>query len=134
MSDTTKPLVTFSDAAWAHIQKLIKQHPEQGALFHLTVYETGCTGYMYAPALIQTPHDGDIAVSLESGSVIYVSPEAIPAIQGTHIDYISTSLGQSELNYQNPNAEDLCGCGESFNLKPGIEAPGIKRYRGQSGD
>ena len=123
-------ILIFSDAAWAHIQKLLAQ-ADGDHIFRFAVYETGCTGYMYAPSLVRAPQEGDVAMSMPTGEIIYIAPEAIPAIQGTFIDYVSSSLGQMAMTYENPNAEDLCGCGESFNLKPGIEAPGVKRYSGK---
>ena len=86
---------------------------------------------MYAPSLIANVEENDIAVQLENGHTIYISKVSIPAINGLYIDYEKGSLGQEQLTYDNPNSEDLCGCGESFNLKPGITAPGVKRYSGK---
>ena len=129
---TQTPLLQFTDTAWQHIQKLLQQTDDKTQqYFYLNVYETGCTGYMYAPSLISEPAETDIAVLLASGDSVYIAKEAIMAVQGTTVDYVTASLGQKQMMYDNPNAEDLCGCGESFNLKPGIIAPGIKRYSGK---
>jgi iron-sulfur cluster assembly accessory protein len=127
-----KPVIQISQAAWEHIAKLIEQSGgAEKKYFYLTIYETGCTGFMYAPSLIETPVDDDIAIALENGETIYISKVSVPAISGLYVDYETASLGQQQLTYDNPNSEDLCGCGESFNLKPGIEAPGVKRYSGK---
>jgi|GEM_PF-393015 len=125
------PVIQISPAAWQHISKLIDQTGTDKKYFYLTIYETGCTGYMYAPSLIENPLEDDVKIILENGEAIYISKVSVPAIQGLHIDYKQASLGQQQLTYDNPNSEDLCGCGESFNLKPGISAPGVKRYSGK---
>jgi iron-sulfur cluster assembly accessory protein len=132
MSDI-KPIIKISPSAWDHISKLSQQSGSQKKYFYLTVYETGCTGYMYAPSFIEEPSDADISIVLDNCETIYISKVSIPAINGLSIDFEKSGLGQKQLTYHNPNAQDLCGCGESFNLKPGITAPGVKRYSGKLG-
>jgi iron-sulfur cluster assembly accessory protein len=126
-----KPIIQINQAAWEHITKLIDQSGSAKKYFYLTIYETGCTGFMYAPSLIEQSEDNDIEIVLENGETVYISKVSMPAINGLIIGFEQGSLGQQQLTYANPNSEDLCGCGESFNLKPGIEAPGVKRYSGK---
>ena len=123
--------LSCSDAALEHIKTLIKESDNSPSFFHLTIYETGCTGLMYAPSLITKPNDTDIKI-LMNGLDIYVNKDAMIVLNGVYIDYVKVSLGQYQLTYDNPNADALCGCGESFNLKPGIEAPKIKKYSNKS--
>jgi Fe-S cluster assembly iron-binding protein IscA len=36
-------------------------------------------------------------------------------VQGTEVDYATEGLN-STIKFNNPNAQDLCGCGESFSV------------------
>ena len=108
-------LLSFSPAAIEHLKQSLANKP--GAIaFRLGVRQTGCTGWMYVPELIEAPIEGDLH-QVSDGVDIYVAKDALSAIKGTAIDYIDVSLGQKQLAYNNPNADSLCGCGESFNLK-----------------
>lgn len=112
MMDT---ILSFTDAALAHIRESIAN--KSGAVgFRLGVKETGCTGLMYVPQLIEEVDPNDFHQTTD-GVDVYIPQDAIAAIKGTAIDYVSVSLGQKQLSYNNPNADSLCGCGESFNLK-----------------
>src|SRR3990167_6479189 len=108
-------MITFTEAALKHIKKMLINRGENPA-FRLSVKKTGCSGYMYVPEIVIAKKENDIEIS-QSNFIIYLDKDAAPLIQGTVIDYVKKSLGVSQLEFQNPNAESLCGCGESFNLK-----------------
>lgn len=113
------PLI-LTDAAITHLCEMLARKPEKLGL-RLSIKETGCTGLMYVPELVDSVPDGDIVWQAADNLRIYIDPEALPAIAGTTIDYVSVGLGQKQLAYDNPNADSLCGCGESFNLKKDID-------------
>lgn len=108
-------MITLTEAAKSHIKKMLINRGENPA-FRLSVKKTGCSGYMYVPEIVTAKKDSDILIS-ESDLLIYIDQDAAPLIKGTIVDYVKKSLGVSQLEFQNPNAESLCGCGESFNLK-----------------
>lgn len=109
-------LLEFTPEAIEHLLVMIEK--KTGAVgFRLSIKETGCTGLMYVPALIDEVNPSDEVLSVCPGLTVYVDKAAAPAIRGTRIDYLSVGLGQKQLAYQNPNADSLCGCGESFNLR-----------------
>jgi iron-sulfur cluster assembly accessory protein len=112
----TMPIITLTPAALAHIKEMLDSK-EGAAVFRLSIKETGCTGLMYVPEIISESHDTDSVQKIDSDLMMYIAQDAISSIQGTTIDYITVSLGQKQLSYDNPNADSLCGCGESFNLK-----------------
>lgn len=112
MSDA---LLSFTPAAIEHLKLSLAGNPAAVA-FRLSVRQTGCTGWMYVPELVDAKIDGDFH-QMTDGVDIYVANDALSAVKGTMIDYIDVSLGQKQLVYKNPNADSLCGCGESFNLK-----------------
>ncbi len=111
----SEPILNFTKAAMAHLKQSIAG--KSGAVgFRLGIKQTGCTGWMYVPALIESVNPDDIHQQLD-GIDVYIAKDAIEALKGTKVDYIDISLGQKQLVYDNPNADSLCGCGESFNLK-----------------
>jgi|SRR3989344_3720724 len=113
MSD---PLIQLTEAAEKHIQEILAAKPRE-SVFRLSVKKTGCSGYMYIPEILAQPHDEDKKIITDNGFALYVDEKCIPLIQGTIVDYVHKKLGQKQLSFNNPNAQGLCGCGESFNLK-----------------
>lgn len=108
-------MITLTDAAKAHIQMMLKSKPEN-AVFRLSIKKTGCSGYQYVPEIVETKNETDIVVSVADFTVC-IDEKSAALMKGTQIDYVKKSLGVSQLEFKNPNAESLCGCGESFNLK-----------------
>ncbi len=117
MTDT---ILRFTEAALEHIQQKIAQK-ENAVGFRLAIKETGCTGYMYIPGIIDAVNELDVHEQVQ-GIDVYVATDAIDAVKGTQIDYVDISLGQKQLAFDNPNADSLCGCGESFNLRDSKDA------------
>ncbi len=108
-------IITLTKDACDHLRDTLSKH-KPPAFFRLSIKETGCTGLMYVPEIVDQPKEGDIEIT-SNNLCIYIAKDAEYAIVGTTIDYVTTGLGQKQLAYDNPNAESLCGCGESFNLK-----------------
>lgn len=108
-------MITFTDSAKQHIQNMLKNKGENAA-FHLSVKKTGCSGYMYVPSIVNEKKESDIEIA-QPGFFVYLDSAILSLIKGTEIDYVKKSLGVSQLEFKNPNADSLCGCGESFNLK-----------------
>ena len=108
-------ILSFTDSAMMHIKSILAKHPED-AMFRLSVKQTGCSGYMYMPEITREKKDADTSLSVGAMTVL-IDSTCIPIIQGTVVDYIKKDFGMSALSFDNPNAEGLCGCGESFTLK-----------------
>lgn len=109
-------MMQFTDAAIAHIQSIFAKNPGKN-LFRITVKVTGCTGLMYVPSVEAEPKAGDLKIDAETRIAAYIDSEWQHALEGTTVDYVQHGLGQKQLHFNNPNADSLCGCGESFNLK-----------------
>lgn len=75
----------------------------------------GCTGYAYALDYADALEDGDTVFEAHGAKVI-VAEKDMPILSGTTIDFINKGLNRN-FEFHNPNAEDHCGCGESFNIK-----------------
>lgn len=111
-----QPVISLTDAAAAHIAEILKPHPDAVG-FRLSVKETGCSGYMYVPNVVNEEGEDDIRVDTLQGITVFLDYEWMRVLVGTLIDLVEGDLGQKKLVYKNPNVDAECGCGESFNIK-----------------
>ena len=51
----------------------------------------------------------------DKGVKIVVDNESLPYLQGSQIDFTTTGLNRT-FTFDNPNATEECGCGESFTI------------------
>ena len=109
-------LLTLTPAAAAHIESMLAKQSGV-SIFCLGVKVTGCHGYMYVPELVAQATEDMVLVDSTTSFQLYVKRDATSVIKGTVIDFELKSMGIKQLTFDNPNAEGLCGCGESFNLK-----------------
>ena len=108
-------MVTFSDAALKHIEKII-QRTQGAAAFRLSIKQSGCSGLMYIPDVVSAPKDGDLEIITQQGLQVYIDPDCVEVIKDTRVDVVDKGLGQTQLSFNNPRAKSLCGCGESFHM------------------
>jgi iron-sulfur cluster assembly protein len=80
----------------------------------LGVAPSGCSGFGYR---IEAAHrvEEDDAVYETDGVRILVARKSLPFVQGTAIDLVQEGLAR-RLRFDNPNARQRCGCGESFSV------------------
>ena len=114
----TTPHLMFTESAKVHLQKTLKLKGEN-AYFRLGVKQTGCSGYMYVPSVIQVPGENDVLIPQAEVPTCVDSAWA-KILDGVTVDYVSHRLGQYQLFFHNPNAVGMCGCGESFHLKEAV--------------
>lgn len=78
----------------------------------LKVVGGGCSGLRYE--LSFDDELGDADTTLETGPVrVVVDDKSALYLVGTTLDFVDT-LQESGFQMQNPNAQNTCGCGESF--------------------
>jgi iron-sulfur cluster assembly protein len=87
---------------------------ENGVALRLGVRKTGCSGWAYEVS-IAPGFENDDKVFEDKGVKIAVDPESLPYLQGSKIDFTTTGLNRT-FQFENPNATDECGCGESFTI------------------
>jgi iron-sulfur cluster assembly protein len=108
--------ITLTDSACVYIKKMLEKNNSIG--FRLSVKKTGCSGFSYAPAVIEKVNSADSLIEI-NGISIYVDMTWIHLLQGLQIDYIEeekSGLKQKRLVFTNPNESSRCGCGESFHV------------------
>lgn len=80
----------------------------------LGVRKTGCSGWAYAVELANEIRPDDIVFEQDDVKVV-VANDALAFLNGSVIDFVAEGLGSS-FQFNNPNATDECGCGESFTI------------------
>lgn len=105
--------ITLTAAAKQHLSNYLKEHDSALAV-RFSIRKSGCSGFRYVADVIEHVAPDDIKICDQPLS--YVAPDSLQALSGMEIDHKVTSVG-SELVYNNPNARDICGCGESFRVE-----------------
>lgn len=103
--------LTLSKRAADHFAAQLAKNRHCDAV-RLSVKPVGCSGLGYSAELIQGRQAGD-ALFESAGVAIVVDSASLPHLQGTRVDLVSEGLG-THLRFDNPNALDICGCGNSF--------------------
>ena len=103
--------VFVSARAARHLAAQLAKHPGAVAV-RLAAFSSGCSGFRYRVDPIDAVQDGDRV--FDGGGVrIAVDAESLPYVQGTTLDVVEEGLSR-RLRFDNPNARQTCGCGESF--------------------
>ena len=106
-------MITLTERAATHIRNfLAKRGKGQGV--RLGVKTSGCSGMAYALEFVDTPDEAD-QVFESFGVKVFVDSKSLLYLDGTQLDYVREGL-QEGFKFDNPNAQDTCGCGESFHV------------------
>ena len=106
--------VTFTPKAIEHLEKQVQSQNAKGIQFE--VKESGCSGFKYLLELTFETSVDDLSFQLSEKLSLYIAPKVVPLIKGTQVDYIQEGLN-NRLDFNNPNATAICGCGESFTVE-----------------
>ena len=107
------PLVTVTDAAIAHLEKLMADEEKTDAGVRLGVRGGGCSGLSYLIEFDQEA-EGDRVIEA-SGLRFLLDRKSSIYLKGVELDYDSSLEGKGFV-FGNPNASNTCGCGESFSI------------------
>ncbi len=80
------------------------------------VEKGGCAGRAYTMEYAEEIGPMDEVVE-DKGVRVLIDPKAILFLLGTEMDYEVGKLS-STFQFNNPNAIDACGCGESVTIQP----------------
>ena len=105
--------IHLTDAAAERVRSFMRGRGSAVGL-RLGVKVVGCSGYAYVVDLADRVNDDD-TVFESHGVKVVVSEKSLPIVDGTEIDFTREGLNEG-FAYHNPNARNLCGCGESFGV------------------
>lgn len=106
--------ITLTEQAAQHIRKTLSAR-ENAIGLRVGVRTRGCTGFAYVIEMAEAIQADD-HVFEHLGVKIVINEASLPILNGTELDYVSKGLNRS-FEFNNPNAEHHCGCGESFSIK-----------------
>ena len=101
-------MLTITANAKKYLKEQLKKKGHKYA--GLSLNPSGCAGFEYVWDYADEDHNGRVVADL-----VIVEENAEFAVAGSVIDYDS-SLGGAAITIKNPNVQDACGCGVSFNL------------------
>lgn len=95
-------------------QKHFKKMVGDSGFIKLSLKDSGCSGYAY---VLETEQKKENQLLTRFNDIDFFIPdEHKNAFNNTVIDYKREGLNY-KLIFDNPNAENECGCGESFAIK-----------------
>jgi iron-sulfur cluster assembly protein len=106
--------ITLTDIAADRIKKFILRRAGQTLGLRLAVRTSGCSGLAYAVEFADKIEPGDVEFE-DHGVRILVDQKSLVYLDGTRLDYARAGLKEG-FKFDNPNARDKCGCGDSFNV------------------
>ena len=107
-------MIQLTESAARRVQQQI-QARGAGLGLRVGVKASGCSGYAYLLDYADQP--GPDEVVFESyGAKVFVARDTLPMLDGLVVDFRKEGLNEV-FKFENPNAEALCGCGESFSVQ-----------------
>ena len=105
--------ITITENAASHIRQSLTKHGS-GIGLRLSIKLSGCSGYAYQMDIAEDVSEDD-EVFEEHGSKVVIDKKSLKLVDGTTVDFKKDGLNKV-LTFDNPRADAVCGCGESFTL------------------
>lgn len=105
--------ITLTDAAANRVKDFLANRGK-GEGLRLAVRTSGCSGMAYVIEFADVIEDED-TVYEDNGVKLIIDAKSLVYLDGTEVDFAKEGLSEG-FKFNNPNAKDSCGCGESFNV------------------
>ncbi|MCG8017680.1 MAG: iron-sulfur cluster assembly accessory protein [Candidatus Thiodiazotropha sp. 'RUGA'] len=105
-------MLTLTENAQKAISRFIKGSETPVGGLRISVTGGGCSGLQYGMALEESANDEDAVIEIDELK-IFVDPLSAPMLNGVTVDFLDSMEG-SGFKFENPNATNSCGCGNSF--------------------
>lgn len=105
--------ITLTESAATRVQTFLSNRGK-GVGLRLGVKTSGCSGMAYVLEFVDQLEEGD-EVFEDKGVKVIVDQKSMLYLDGTELDYTREGLNEG-FKFNNPNAKNACGCGESFNV------------------
>lgn len=115
MNDMTpQPQVSLSASAAKRIATLIDMEGDAGLMLRLSVSGGGCSGFQYGFSFDKATQQDD-RIFERDGVKLVIDDTSLELLAGSEIDFVEDLVGAS-FQVKNPNAQSICGCGNSFSV------------------
>ncbi len=105
-------MLEFSELALEKIAEIAGEHDVSDKYLRLRVLGGGCAGFSYDLLFEDEPSSGDEVLEFP-GRKVLVDAQSTSLVRGTRVEYVD-ELTTEGLQFHNPNAIAVCGCGTSF--------------------
>jgi iron-sulfur cluster assembly accessory protein len=105
-------MLTLTENAQKAISRFITGSETPVGGLRISVTGGGCSGLQYGMVLEEKANDEDAVLEIEELK-IFVDPLSAPMLNGVTVDFLDSMEG-SGFKFDNPNATNSCGCGNSF--------------------
>ncbi|MBT3984376.1 MAG: iron-sulfur cluster assembly accessory protein [Bacteriovoracaceae bacterium] len=110
----SEQIVTLTEKAIERIAQIVAaESPAEGKGLRLGVVGGGCSGLSYKIEFSEIK-DNDFSIKLE-GIQILIDPKSAIYLKDVTLDFQDGLEGKGFV-FENPNAKNTCGCGESFTV------------------
>ncbi|MDJ0833802.1 MAG: iron-sulfur cluster assembly accessory protein [Gammaproteobacteria bacterium] len=106
--------VQLTDKAAERVVNMLQQRGH-GIGLRISTKPSGCTGFAYQVDYADELGEQD-QVFESNGVKVVVDQDSLQLIDGTTVDYVKMNALNEGFDFINPNAKDICGCGESFKV------------------
>ncbi len=106
-------MITLTQSASDHIFQYIRERGK-GIGIRVGIKTTGCSGLAYIIEPVDEKQKWD-NIFQDKGIDIFIDKKSLVYVKGSEIDYIKKGLNTG-LEFNNPNVQGACGCGESFTV------------------
>jgi iron-sulfur cluster assembly protein len=103
--------VSLTEKAARQIRKQLDKRG-QGIGLKLGVRKAGCSGFAYVLDYADQLAEGDVVHEVHGVKVVVNGADA-RFLNGIELDYRREGINEAFV-FNNPNAKNTCGCGESF--------------------
>jgi Iron-sulfur cluster assembly accessory protein len=112
LTDPSKAIVSLTERAAKEVARIrASEGLDEDLILRVAVESGGCSGLSYKLGY-DYPSDHDIRLESQ-GVAILLDPEHAPYLHECVVDY-PEGLQARGFVFNNPNASESCGCGESF--------------------
>ena len=105
--------IHLTDVAATRVRNFLDTRGK-GIGLRLGVKTTGCSGLAYVMEWVDELNEED-EVFESKGVTVVVDKKSLLFLDGTEVDFAKVGLNEG-FQFNNPNAKDACGCGESFTV------------------
>lgn len=105
--------ISMTTAAFNHVSRFLENRGG-GVGIRLAVRTTGCSGMGYVLEFADEVAEEDQVFDIE-GLKVVIDPKSLVYLDGTELDFVKEGLNEG-FKFNNPNARNECGCGESFSV------------------
>lgn len=105
--------ITMTEPAAKHVAAFLSNRGK-GVGLRLGVKTSGCSGMAYVLEFADVLNDDD-EVFIDKGVKVIVDKKSLLYLDGTELDFVKEGLNEG-FEFNNPNIDGECGCGESFSV------------------